>query len=269
MNKFEDTDKKHWDELTDVHIRSYGVDKFKNGKSTIDQIQLREIGDVKGKSLLHLQCHFGLDTLSLAREGAIVTGIDFSEKSIKYANQLKNELGINARFICCNIYDLKSYIDEKFDIIYASQGIICWLKDLEDWAKLINHFLKPKGIFYIMEHHPIIDIFDEEKKEKLEIVYPYFHNKEPVKCDNEHPDYSDETYIVKSLSYQWQWSISDIINSLIKAGLRIEFIHEFDKLFYERFPQMERDEDGWWYLPNYRNKIPLMFTLKAKKEETK
>ena len=267
MNKFEETNKKLWNELTDVHIKSYGIDNFKNGKSTLDKIQLKEVGDVRGKSLLHLQCHFGLDTLSWAREGAIVTGVDFSEKSIAYADQLKEETNTKARFICCNIYDLKNYLDEKFDIVYTSQGVLCWLKDLNEWAKLIHHFLKPDGIFYIMEGHPITHIFDDEKRGKLEVVYPYFHSKEPTKWDDDYPDYSDKTYIPKNPSYEWLWSISDIINSLIKSGLRIEFIHEFDKLFYKGFPDMKCDENGWWYFPDYRNKVPLIFTLMAKKEK--
>lgn len=269
MNKFEETNKNLWNELTDVHIKSYGIDKFKNGKSSIDQIQLNEIGDVRGKSLLHLQCHFGLDTLSWAREGAIVTGVDFSEKSIAYANQLKEELNIKAKFICCNIYDLKSLLDERFDIVYTSQGVLCWLKNLNEWAKLIHHFLRPGGIFYIMEGHPITHIFNDERRGKLEIIYPYFHSKEPTKWDDDYPDYSDETYIPKNPSYEWLWSISDIINSLIKAGLQIEFIHEFDKLFYKGFPDMECDKNGWWYFPDYIDQIPLIFTLRAKKEENK
>jgi len=263
MNKYEDTNRRFWDELTEVHIKSYGVLGFKSGKSTLDSIQLEEVCSVKGKSLLHLQCHFGLDTLSWAREGAIVTGVDFSEKSIKYANQLKEELNIDARFIYCSIFDLKSHLDKKFDIVYTSQGVLCWLKDLEEWAKIIYHFLKPGGIFYIMDGHPIIHTFDDLKKGELEIRYNYFHKKEPTKWDDGTPDYSNVSYITENPSYEWQWSLSDIINSLIKADLRIEFIHEFDKIFYKALTFMKQDEDGWWYLPDYRNKIPLMFTLKA------
>lgn len=266
MNKFEENNKKLWNELTDVHIKSYNVEGFKKGKTTLDEIQLKELGDVKEKKLLHLQCHFGLDTLSWAREGAIVTGVDFSEKSIEYANRLKAELYINAKFLCCNIYDLKNHLHGKFDIVYTSQGILCWLKDLQEWAQIIYHFLKPGGLFYIMESHPIARIFDNTKKEKLETLYPYFHNKEPIKWDDDYPDYSDDTYIPKNPSYEWQWTLSDIINSLIKAGLKIEFLHEFDKEFYKAFPDMKRDEDGWWYLPDYKNKIPLIFTLLAKKD---
>ncbi|HEX7321155.1 MAG TPA: class I SAM-dependent methyltransferase [bacterium] len=264
MNVYEENNKRLWNELTDVHIRSYGVSEFKKGESTLDAIQLKEMGDIKGKSLLHLQCHFGLDTLSWAREGVIVTGVDFSEKSIAYANQLREELNIEARFICCNVYDLKKHLNEKFDIVYASQGVLCWLKDLGKWAKMIEHFLKTDGIFYIMEHHPLICIFSDLKRGDLEIIHPYFHGEKPAKWRDASPDYSDDTYIRKNPSYEWQWSLSDVVNSLVRAGLRIEFIHEFDKIFYKALPDMKRDKSGWWYLPDYRNKIPLMFTLMAR-----
>jgi len=265
MNIFEDTNKKLWNELTEVHIKSYGVDEFKKGKSTLDKIQLKEMGNVKGNSLLHLQCHFGLDTLSWAREGAVVTGVDFSEKSIEYANRLKEELNISARFMCCNIYDLKRHLHEKFEIVYTSQGVLCWLKDLDKWASLIYRFLKPGGMFYIMEGHPILHIFSDEIKEGLKIAYPYFGNKKPIKYEPG-PDYSS-TYMATNPSYEWQWSTSDIINSLIKAGLQIEFMHEFDKLFYKALPNMKLDRNGWYYLSGYEKKIPLMFTLRARKKE--
>src|SRR5512140_1232206 len=122
MNEFEKENNKMWDELTDVHIKSYGVEKFKSGVTTLDEIQLREVGDVRGKTMLHLQCHFGLDTLSWAREGAIVTGVDFVEKSIDYANKLRDELHLDAEFICSNIYDLDQHLEKQFDIVYTSQG---------------------------------------------------------------------------------------------------------------------------------------------------
>ncbi len=265
MNRYENGNKILWDELTDVHIKSYGVDKFKQGKSTLDEIQLREVGDVKGKTLLHLQCHFGLDTLSWAREGAVVTGVDFVEKAIAYANKLKDETGLNARFICSNIYDLEKHLNEQFDIVYTSQGVLCWLRDLNKWAQIIAKFLKPGGIFYLMESHPVMHIFDDTIKGPLKITQPYFHNDDPIIWDDHHPDYSDQSHLVENPSYEWQWSLSDIINSLINAGLRIEFLNEYNKEFCYALPDMVRREDGWWYLPGYEKNLPLMFTIRAKK----
>ncbi len=265
MINYEDGNRILWNELTDVHIKSYGVDKFLAGETTLDEIQLRELGDIKGKSLLHLQCHFGLDTLSLAREGAIVTGVDFSERAIINARQLVDVTGIPARFILSNIYDLESKLDEKFDVVYTTMGVLCWLKDIKRWGEIIGRYLKPGGMLYLMESHPIINIFDDTKPGPLAITIDYFHKDEPIIWDDHAPDYSDPTHLQENPSYEWRWTISDIINSLISAGLTIEFFNEYDKVFSKYFPDMEKDQDGWWVLPHLRGKLPLMFSLRARK----
>jgi len=264
MINFEESNKALWDELTDVHIKSYGVDKFLNGQSTLDEIQLRDLGNVRGKTMLHLQCHFGLDTLSWAREGAVVTGVDFVEKAIDYANKLKEKAGLNARFICSNIYDLEKSLNEQFDIVYTSQGVLCWLKDLKEWARLIHRFLKPGGTFYIMETHPIANIFDYRQKGMNIGTQPYFHNTEPIICEDN--DYSDPTHVNKNPSYEWNWSLSDIFNALIDAGLTIESFHEYGKCFFKAFPDMVKIDDYWWVLPGYEDKMPMTFTIRAGKK---
>jgi SAM-dependent methyltransferase len=264
-NPFEDANRELWNKLTDIHVKSYGVDRFKTGESSLDSIQLEELGDIRGKTLLHLQCHFGLDTLSLARQGAIVTGVDFSEKAVEQARRLSDETGIPARFIQSNVYGLENILDEKFEIVYTTQGVLCWLKDLKEWARIIAHFLKPGGMVYLMETHPILIIFNDTKKGSLEIIHNYFHNDEPTVWDDNAPDYSDPAYNWPSASYEWRWTISDIINSLISTGLIIEFLNEYDKTFYKALPDMIRDSDGYWVLPDYKGKLPLMFTLRARK----
>ena len=153
----------------------------------------------------------------------------------------------------------------QFDIVYTSQGVLCWLKDLKKWAQIIFHFLKPGGIFYLMDIHPVYYMFDDTKKGNLDIIYSYFHQIEPNVWNDDSPDYSDCTYIPQTPSNEWVWSISDILNSLINAGLKIEFFNEYDKSFYKGLPDMEYDEEKWWYLPEYKGKIPLMFTLRARK----
>lgn len=265
MNLYEDANRDLWDELTEVHIKSYGVDKFKAGHTTLDEIQIRDLGDMHGKTLLHLQCHFGLDSLSLAREGAIVTAIDFSEKGIENARRISAETGIPARFIHSNIYELEKHLNETFDIVYTTMGVLNWLKDLSAWGQIISRYLKPGGKVYLMEIHPIVNIFDDTKPELSDIIHPYFHRDEPKMWDDNAPDYSDPTYRRTRVSYEWQWSISDIVNSLINAGLNIEFFNEYDKLFYKGLPEMVRDEEGWWVIPRLRGKIPLTFTLLARK----
>ena len=265
MNRFEDANRELWDELTGVHIKSYGIEKFLAGRSTLDEIQLRDLGNLKGKSLLHLQCHFGLDSLSLAREGAIVTAVDFSERAIEEARKLSAKSGIPARFIHSNIYDIEQHLDNTFDVVYTSQGVLCWLKDLPEWARIISRYLKPGGMFYIMESHPILHIFEDTGPRLSEIIHSYFHLDEPIMWDDNAPDYSDPTYHWSKVSYEWLWSISDIVNSLIGAGLTIDFITEYDKLFCKGHPEMVRESEDWWVLPRLRGKLPLMFTLRARK----
>ncbi len=208
----------------------YGLAGFKRGETSLKSIELEEVGEVEGKSLLHLQCHFGMDTLSWARLGASVTGVDFSDKAIAVAKSLGDEVGIHARFICSNIYDLPQRLDERFDIVYTSYGVLCWLPDLSKWASVIEGFLKPGGMFYIVEGHPILNIFDNSNAATgFRVAQSYFHKTEPVRWEPE-GDYADKNAAVRNPSFEWTHSLSDIINALIGAGLKIEFVHEFSQM---------------------------------------
>lgn len=177
--KYFEENKKLWDARVGIHAKSklYNLDDFKKGNTSLQQIELNEVGDVKEKTILHLQCHFGLDTLSWARLGAKVTGVDFSEEGIKLAKSLSDELHIEAKFICSNIYDIENHINEKFDIVFTSYGTIGWLNDLQEWGRLISKHLKPGGFFYIVDFHNIMWMFDEEYKY---FKYSYFFNEKPI-----------------------------------------------------------------------------------------
>ena len=139
----------------------YNVEGFKAGRITLNDIEIEEIGAVEGKSLLHLQCHFGMDTMSWARLGAEATGVDLSDASIDLANELNAELGLGTRFIRSNVYDLPDVLDGEFDIVYTSLGALCWLPDLTRWGQVIARFLKPGGTFYVRDEHPAGRIFDD------------------------------------------------------------------------------------------------------------
>jgi SAM-dependent methyltransferase len=262
----EENNQARWDELAPVHLQSYvEVDILRQGGIALDVIELREVGDVRGKTLLHLQCHIGTDTLSWARQGAIVTGVDFSAQSIACARRLQQELQLEATFIQANVYDLRTVLQGQFDIVYTSRGVLCWLRDLDEWAQIIAHFLKPEGIFYLMESHPILNIFDDEKPGPLTIIYPYFHRTEPTLWDGGYPDYADDTYVAQLPSYEWDWSVSDILNALLRAGLRLELFNEYDRLFWKRFPGMVSCGERWYGFEEYAGKLPLLFTLRARK----
>ena len=266
MNEYLKGNREHWDELVPIHLKSefYDVEGFKSGKSSLNAVELDEVGDVSSKSLLHLQCHFGLDTLSWARMGARVTGVDFSGRAIELARSLSKELEIDARFVLSDVYDLPNALDERFDIVFTSYGVLYWLPDIKGWAKTVSHSLKADGIFYIVESHPFSHVFDDEDATDLRYRHPYFHRPEPMVLE---PDgkgsYADPNATIATTEYGWNHSMGDIVNALISAGLRIEFLHEFAHGAYRQFPFMDRGDDGLGRLKNYRDGVPLMFSLKA------
>jgi SAM-dependent methyltransferase len=268
VDKFMKQNLKHWNELTPIHEKSefYDVEGFKAGRCTLMPLEREELGDVSGKTLLHLQCHFGLDTMSWARLGAKVTGVDFSDKAIELAKSLSKQLEIEADFLRSDIYQLPDVLKGEFDIVYTSYGVLCWLPDLAGWARIIGHFLKPGGTFYVVEAHPINNVFEDERDTKeLKASYSYFHSSRPTRWEAD-GSYADKNAKVIASSYEWTHPLGEIINALISAGLRIEFLHEFPYMGEDHYPFMEKDEDGWWRLKGDKETIPLMFSIKAKKD---
>ena len=220
------------------------------------------MGDVSGKSLLHLQCHFGLDTLSWARLGAKVTGVDFSDRAIASARSLSKETGIKADSICSNIYDLPKTLKDEFDIVFTSYGILAWPPNLQRWAEIIAHFLKPGGAFYMVEIHRLLQVFDDsEDCNEPKVIHSYFPtNDEPLRFEKT-GSYADGSVLLDNESYEWTHSLGEVVSALTGAGLRIDFLHEFPVCCYQAFPFMEQDEDGWWRIKG--DNIPLTFSLRA------
>ncbi len=254
--------KKWWNNVTQIHSASelYNLKAFKKGKTSLQSIELEELGNVKGKTLLHLMCHFGMDTLSWAREGAAVTGVDLSNESISLAQNLSKELAIPATFVCSDIYNLPKVLNKKFDIIFMSYGVLLWLDNIKKCAKLINYFLKKNGTFYIVELHPFTDILSHD----FEIKYKYF-DKGPYE-DDSLGTYTNWNADAKGITYQWSHTLSDVINALINEGLKIEFIHEFPFTMYDQFPgYMKRNKKDQYVLKNSSIQVPLLFSLKATK----
>ena len=266
MDNYLQSNKELWNAWTRVHVKSqfYDVEGFKRGDNRLDAVVREGVGEVRGKSLLHLQCHFGRDTLCWARLGACVTGADFSDEAIKAARALAQEVGLAADFVCANIYDLPNALSREFDIVFTSHGVLSWLPDLNAWARVITHFLKPGGLFFIAEAHPTAYIFDDENPDDLRVRYPYFHADEPGKCEA-HGSYADRAADIHGTEYFWIFSISDVINALIAAGLQIEELREYPFNAWQMFPFMEQNAAGWWRLPERFPQIPLMFSLKARK----
>lgn len=258
-----------WDELVPIHAgsSSYAVDRFRAGGHSLHPIELEEMGDVSGKSLLHLQCHFGLDTLSWARLGATATGIDYSGEGIDLAKKLSQETGTPARFIQSNVYDLPDALDETFDIVFTSYGVLTWLPDITKWAEIVARYLKPGGTFYIVEGHPFIMVFETtETGDDVRVDYPYFQGTEPLVFD-EPGTYADEQAEVKNtVAHEWNHPIGEIVTALINAGLRIDFLHEHDVIPWKPFRFLEEAGEGYYRLPDGYPSLPLLFSLKATRQ---
>lgn len=251
-----------WNKLTDYHVESdfYKLEQFTNGENVLMPIELEQVGDVQGKSLLHLQCHFGLDSLSWARLGAQVTGIDLSDKAIETAQHLAQELEIDARFICCDLYSLPEHLDEQFDIVFTSYGTISWLPDLERWAEVVARFLKPGGAFHFVEFHPVIWMFDDDFKK---IDYSYF-NCGPIAEEME-GSYVNRAAPIRSMSIGWNHSIADVLSALLRVGLRIEHFAEYDWSPYNCFNNTVEIDANKWQIEGLEGKLPMVYALKAAK----
>lgn len=272
-----DANRSLWNQRTAVHKDSsfYDLEGFKAGANVLTPIELNEIGDVKNKSLLHLQCHFGMDTMSLSRMGAKCVGVDLSDDAIRLAGEINDELKLDAKFICCNVYDLLSENSGsakvsptgenlmgagQFDIVFTSYGVIGWLPDLDKWARVIAEKLKPGGFFYMAEFHPVVWIFDDEF---THIKY-YYDNRELIVTENE-GTYTDRNADIKGKEYSWNHSLSEVLNALINAGLKIEFFNEHMYSPYPCFRNVVETEEGKWHIKGMEGKIPMVYSLKATK----
>ncbi len=254
--------KASWNNKVDAHLTStfYDVEGFLKGKTSLNSIELELLRDIKDKKILHLQCHFGQDTISLARMGAEVTGVDLSDKAIATAKELVQKTKTEAKFICCDIYDLPQYLEESFDIVYTSYGTIGWLPDLDKWAQIISKYLKPNGKFVFVEFHPVVWMFDDDFKS---IAYNYF-NVEAI-VETEQGTYADKEAAITQEYVMWNHGLSEVINALIKNGLQIKLMDEYDYSPYDCFDNTIEFETGKYRIAHLGNKIPMVYAIEALK----
>ncbi len=257
-----ETNKNTWDKRVSVHLKSelYNVEAFKSGHTSLNAYELDALGNVAGKNLLHLQCHFGQDTLSWSRLGANCTGIDFSDQAIAKAKELANEIHVSANFIACNLYDVNQHVHDLYDIVYTSYGVIGWLPDLTKWAQIIASRLKKGGVFYMAEFHPIVWMFDYLKNPP-KLIYGY--QQKDVIYEEYTGTYADEKALIVSKEYGWNHGLGTIVTALISAGLQIEYLKEYAASPYNVLPNLEKTETGMYALK--KSLYPLIFAIKATK----
>jgi SAM-dependent methyltransferase len=269
IDEFPAANRRNWDERVAIHRRDragfYAMDRFLAGEKELQAIGSGELGDVAGKRLIHLQCHFGIDTLILARHGARVTGLDFSPAAIAEAKALATETGLAAEFVCADIYDARENVTGDFDIVYTTWGTICWLPDIPRWAQVIAALLAPGGYLYFADAHPNMLIL-EERDGRLVHEFPIDTPPDAPLVFNETQTYTgDPTPLTAARTHQWIHSLSRIVGALLDADLTLEFLHEHPTLPWPPFPMCVPVGDGLYRLPDQIPGFPLAVSLRSRK----
>jgi SAM-dependent methyltransferase len=260
MQDYIEANKQSWAKIARDHYKTFRS-RLLQEESLISDLQKQELGDINGKSLIHLQCNTGADTLSLARMGARVTGVDLVPENIYYAKKLAGDLGItDAEFIVSDVLKVMDIVDEKFDIVYTTEGVLSWLPDLYLWARNVRHVVKDDGFLYLLDGHPTFMLWDEEKLPELVVKYPYF--RKSADQDEWIGGYASESK--PSTNFSWMYTMGEIITALSQSGMHVEWLHEFDWLYFQLSAekQVKGDLDGWLY-PEHKGKLPYTFSLKA------
>jgi len=261
----------HWDERVDTHFRSAmyqaHLRDLERGAACLDPEHVTRLGDVTGKSLLHLQCHLGMETLSWARLGARVTGVDFSPPALARAEEVAAKLRIPARFVCANVYDAPRILQERFDIVFVSVGALCWLPDLAGWAAVVSEVLNPGGTLYMNEVHPFLDVLDDDPTESVLVAkHPYFHSE--AMLFSEDGTYADlDAKFEQNDNITWMHPLGAVVNSLIAHGLTIRALHESPVCMWPRYKQMREITPNRFELTGpLAGKLPMTFTLVATRD---
>jgi SAM-dependent methyltransferase len=254
-----------WDERVPIHVASrfYDVEGFRAGRNALEPFEVDEVGPVDGLDLVHLQCHFGLDSLSFARLGARVVGVDFSAPAVAEATALATELGLDASFVCSDVYQAAAAVDgRQFDVVFTGLGAINWLPDLDRWSGVVDALLRPGGVFYLAEFHPVTNLFGYED---LDVARSYFASPDGER-DDDPGTYTDPGAVtLHNESWEWSHPFTEVLTPLLDRGLVLELFHEFAHTLYARWPFLERHDDGTYHMPADRPPVPLLYSIRMRK----
>lgn len=255
-----ETNRSMWDERVPIHVDSdfYDVAGFRRGEETLRDYELEDVGDVSGLSLVHLQCHFGLDTLSWARRGATVTGLDFSQTAIEAARSIAADCDLPARFVTGNVYDAPKLLRTRYDIVYTGLGALCWLPDLERWADVVASLLSPGGMLYVTEFHPFTEMLGDDD---FTVEHPYFRDG-PAMWDEEGTYAQADVATRCNRSFEWTHPISSVIDTLLDRGFALTRFREMDWTLFARWPFLEKTGRDRYAIPDGKPRIPLMYAAR-------
>ena len=262
----------NWNDRVAAHLASpgYNVEGFVSDPQRIGKavrLDAEELGDVRGRSLLHLQCHIGLDTLSWARLGADVTGLDFSAPAVDAAREISRRSQTPARFVVSDVYEAPETLGESFDIVYASEGVLCWLPDVAAWAQVLHRLTRPGGTAYIRDGHPVAHSLDLDRPDgRLEFIGPYFEGQ-AMRYDEPGTYVETDVSIDHTVTYEWNHGLGEIVTAFIDAGFRIESLREYPFSAYRAMPDLAIGPDGWWRSPDQPDRVPFMFSVRASRSD--
>lgn len=261
-----DTNQKAWNKKVEYDVLSkyYDIEEFKTKKNSLYPLDIKILNNIEGKRILHLQSYLGLDSISMSKMGAKLTAVDFCGNAINFSKFLSEEMNEKVDFISSNIYNLDSIILEPFDVIYMSYGAICWLPDIKVLVEKTKNLLKKGGEFIIIDFHPLVISFDLFRDDKIK--YSYFNNPEENIIEiNRKGTYADVNAPIETVEYNWNHSISEILNAFIINQFLISDFNEYPFLPMNGFPNLTLGKDGYYHVENSEDKYPLLFSLKATK----
>jgi SAM-dependent methyltransferase len=273
MDRYEDVNRDNWDERAPAHAASadYAVERFAADPSFISHVvrfDLPRLGDVSGLRGVHLQCHIGTDTVSLARLGARMTGLDFSPEAIEQARRLAPIAGADVEFVQAELYDALSVLESgTFELVFTGIGAICWLPSIARWAEVVSGLLAPGGRLFIREGHPMLWALEDTREDRLLVVgHPYFETPEPTVWDGGGTYVETDVQFTHNRSYNWNHGLGEIVTALFDVGLELTMLVEHDSAPWDALPGMsERDELGEWRLKERPERLVQTYTLQAVK----
>lgn len=262
----------NWEARVPIHTGPKGYDRqrFLDDPAALSDVvaaDARRLGDLTGQSVVHLQCHIGTDTLSLARLGGEVTGVDFSPSALTAARALAAEAGPSVRYVESTVDDVPDRLPERFDLVYTGTGALNWLPSARRWATIVAELLAPGGRLFLREGHPMLGALDDERVDRMLVVeYPYFETPEPIRWESDHSYTGGDEVVTSPVSYEWNHGMGEVVQAVLDAGLRLTRLEEHRELAWPFFPWMERTASGFHVLPERPERLPLMYTLEAVKD---
>ena len=269
-NEYFEANRHNWNERATIHADSatYNIDAFLSEPTHLSGVVSFDrpyLGNLSGLSAIHLQCHIGTDTLSLARLGADVSGLDQSEESISKARQLFADTNTPGRFEIANVYDAPTVLRQRYDLVYTGVGALNWLPSIDRWAQVVSELLNPGGRLYLREGHPMLQTLADTTDGSLRLQYPYFETQEPMVFDESGTYTGDDITITNTRTYEWNHGLGEVVMALLRRGMVLETLDEHDGLEWKMFPHMVL-EDGLYKLPSaQRSMVPMMYTLIVKR----